>query len=113
MGLMSNPAKLQEMMAAGQVSSREVTKLINALYEMAAPGLPAAMRTLDATMNLFRNTITELNLAFGMPFFEKFTSGFKLLEEALASPAVMQAMANLGSFLGQFASGFSTAMAVA
>ena len=105
--------KLQEMMAAGQVSSREVTKLINALYEMAAPGLPAAMRTLDATMNLFKNTITELNLAFGMPFFEKFTSGFKLLEEALASPAVMQAMANIGSFLGQFASGFSAAMAVA
>lgn len=104
--------KLAEMMAAGTLTSREVTKLVNVLYEMASPGLPAAMRTLDATMNLFKNTITELNLAFGTSFFSAFAGGFKVLEEALASPRVLQAMESIGSFLGQFASGFSVAIAV-
>lgn len=105
--------RLSEMMQAGQVTSAEISKLIDVLYQMAAPGLAGAMQTLDAQMNVFKNTVTELLLVFGQNFFAPFVQGFATLNQALSSDTVRAAIANLASGLGEIASGFTTAISMA
>lgn len=104
-------AELNNMMQRGQVTSREVSKLIDVLYQMAAPGLPAALATLSAQMGLLSNAATEAQLAFGNNFFAQTVSGFKALTDALGSSQVQSALASIGSALGTIASGFLNAVA--
>lgn len=108
-----NTQELDRMMKAGQLGARDIQKMTDALYQMTAPGLAAAMQTLSARMAVFKNAVSEAQLVFGDGFFRGATEGISSLTAALSSGGVLQAIETLGIGLGQVASGFLNFISVA
>lgn len=108
-----NAQKLDEMMRAGRLSASEISKMIDALHNMTAPGLAAALNTLGARFNQLKTVMYELTLAFGEGFFTRVASGLGSLVAALGSPAVLEAANSLGRVIGSIAEGFMGAVSAA
>ena len=105
-------AEFEKLVSTGQVSSREVVKLADFMYNKFKSGLPDALQTLTAMMSLFGGVVADVQQAFGKEAFGTgFISGMSAVSAALSNVNTLLAATNLGVFFSELTQGFATVIA--